>query len=101
VKSEKYLAEMDELRESIDRIDREIVKMLNQRAGYALRIGEIKLEIGMPVYMPRREEDVLKNVCTHNPGPLSMSAVTRLYERIIDESRRLEQERHSEKKDDK
>jgi chorismate mutase len=46
----------------------------------------------MPVYVPSREEDVIRHVQGFNPGPLSAEAIARLYERIIDESRRLERE---------
>jgi len=46
----------------------------------------------MPVYVPSREEQVIAHVQNFNPGPLSKEAIARLYERIIDESRRLERE---------
>ncbi len=88
--------EIKDLRDKIDRADREITRLLNERAGYALNIGRIKRKLNLPVYMPEREKQVIENVCGHNPGPLSNDAITRLYERIIDESRRLERE-HSER----
>jgi chorismate mutase len=73
-------------------LDQQIVKLLNERAINADEIGKVKRRIGMPVYVPSREEDVIRHVQGFNPGPLSAEAIARLYERIIDESRRLERE---------
>ena len=81
---------LESLREEIDRLDRVIVALLNQRATYALDIGRLKEEAGLPIYQPAREADVLANVRTANTGPLDPGAITRLFERIIDEARRLE-----------
>ena len=80
------------LRERIDALDEQIVGLLNERAGCALQIGEIKRETGMPIYQPGRERDVLEHVRHVNAGPLDGDAVMRLFERIIDEARRLERE---------
>ena len=79
-------------RDRIDAIDRLMISLLNERAQCAIAIGAIKRKIGMPVYVPSREEDVLNNVTKTNPGPLSDPAVRRLYERIIDETRSLERQ---------
>jgi chorismate mutase len=62
---------------------------------YAIHLGEIKKRLNLPVYTPEREKEVINNVLMNNLGPLSNDAVKRLYERIIDESRRVERE-HSE-----
>ena len=84
------LASMDPWRDRIDAMDRAIIHLLNERAVCALEIGQIKKLLGMPVYVPSREEEVLDNVMQSNPGPLADFAVRRLYERIIDETRSLE-----------
>ncbi len=85
-------SELTRLRASIDELDRVIVKLLNQRAKYALDIGRAKGDARLPVYSPGREREVLARVVQENRGPLSGDALRRLYERIIDESRRLERE---------
>ncbi len=85
-------AELKRLREVIDRVDEVLVKLLNQRAKYAVEIGEIKGLLSLPVYSPEREKDVLHHVEHASRGPLDPSAVRRLFERIIDESRRVERE---------
>jgi chorismate mutase len=81
---------MKRLRENIDQVDSVLVKLLNQRAQWALEIGEVKKEADIPVYQPDREKQVLSRVQEQNRGPLGQAAMQRLFERIIDESRRLE-----------
>lgn len=77
-------------RERIDAIDADLVALLNARAGHALAIGRLKHEAGLPVFQPEREAAVLAHVRSLNQGPLDDGAITRLFERIIDENRRLE-----------
>ncbi|MCL5267387.1 MAG: endolytic transglycosylase MltG [Bacteroidetes bacterium] len=89
---------MKSLRRKIDRADKRIVKLLNKRAGYADDIGKIKEKLGLEIYSPEREKQVIDNVCRENPGPLTDEAVRRVYERIIDESRRLERESAEERR---
>jgi chorismate mutase len=82
--------EMRPFRERIDTIDRTILELLNERAVCANNIGHIKKKLGLPIYMPAREDEVLANVSTSNDGPLPNDAVRRVFERIIDETRSLE-----------
>lgn len=81
---------IDALRRRIDEIDEQLVRLLNARAECALAIGREKRELGLEVYQPAREKDVLEHVQTINRGPLDDHAVKRLFERVIDEARRLE-----------
>ena len=74
-----------ELRKKIDALDEALVRLLNTRAACALEIGRVKKHAGLPIYQPSREADVLGHVQHINDG-----AVRRLFERIIDEARRLE-----------
>lgn len=90
------LEHVDPWRDRIDAMDRAIITLLNERAVCALQIGHIKKQLGIPVYVPSREEEVLQNVMESNPGPLADQAVRRLYERIIDETRSLERGRYQE-----
>jgi len=80
------------LRDAIDRVHEVIVRPLNQRAKYAIEIGELKGLLGLPIYAPEREKDVLQHVERISDGPLEPVTVRRLFERIIDESRRVERE---------
>jgi len=91
------------LRDRIDALDEQIVTLLNERASCALEIGEIKRVVGLAIYQPGREKDVLDHVRRVNGGPLDGDAVRRLFERIIDEARRLErvvQQTHDAGKDE-
>lgn len=85
-------AELKRLRDAIDRVDEVLVKLLNQRAKYAVEIGELKGHLGLPIYSPDREKQVLQHVEEKSDGPLEAAAIRRLFERIIDESRRVERE---------
>ena len=82
--------DFDGLRAKIDAIDERLVALLSERAGLALLIGRLKEAQGLPIYQPDREVQVLANVRNTNRGPLDDDAVARLFERIIDEARRLE-----------
>lgn len=84
------MTELDELRRRIDEIDDRLVDLLNARAACALAIGRVKKTAGLELYQPTREADVLAHVQQINGGPLDDGAVKRLFERIIDEARRLE-----------
>lgn len=84
------MSELDELRRRIDEIDDRLVDLLNARAACALAIGRVKKAAGLELYQPSRESDVLAHVQQINGGPLDDGAVKRLFERIIDEARRLE-----------
>jgi chorismate mutase len=79
-----------DLRRRIDQVDDQLMKLLNSRSACAVEIGRIKRRIGMPVYQPDREKWILERAERNNPGPLDSGAVRRVFERVIDESRRLE-----------
>ena len=78
------------LRKRIDTIDEQLVRLLNERSSYALAIGRLKEHAREPIYQPAREAEVLEHVRSINGGPLDNAAMTRLFERVIDEARRLE-----------
>jgi chorismate mutase len=82
--------DLEDLRKRIDLLDESLVRLLNARAACALEIGRLKREMGVPIYQPEREAEVLRNVQRHNNGPLDQDAIKRLFERIIDEARHLE-----------
>jgi chorismate mutase-like protein len=82
---------LDDLRDDIDRVDEVLVRLLNERARVACEIGRLKKELGIEVYQPEREKQVLAHVRgVAAEGPLGADAIARLFERIIDEARRLE-----------
>lgn len=78
-------------RERIDAIDEQLVQLLNERTAYAHVIGAIKHVIGMRAYVPTREAEVMENVIDANSGPFTDNAIRRIFERIVEETRSLEQ----------
>jgi chorismate mutase len=83
---------IDKWRGRIDEIDRKLVELLNERYKCAIEIGKLKRELHMHVYDPNREREVIRNAQQANGGPLDEDGLRRLFERIIDESRRIERE---------
>ena len=85
------MSTLDEIRRDIDRVDEVLVRLLNERARCVCEIGRLKKETGVEIYQPDREKDVLNHVrAVASEGPLGPDAIARLFERIIDEARRLE-----------
>ncbi len=85
------MATLDDLRDDIDRVDEVLVRLLDERARVACEIGRLKREQGIEVYQPEREKQVIAHVRTvAAEGPLGADAISRLFERIIDEARGLE-----------
>ena len=97
---------LEALRDEIDKIDEVIVRLLDSRARCAYSVGRLKHALGRPVYEPAREAAVIAHVRQVNEGlggPLDGDAVARLYERIMDEARRiqrLEAERDAKQQSD-
>jgi chorismate mutase-like protein len=82
---------LDDLRNDIDRVDEALVRLLNERARVACEIGQLKKALGVEVYQPEREKQVVAHVRgLAAEGPLGPDAIARLFERIIDEARGLE-----------
>lgn len=81
------------LRDEIDAIDREVARLLGVRSELAAEIGNLKHTLGDAVYQPEREKAVIANVLAATHGLLPPEAMQRIYERIIDETRRMERAR--------
>ncbi|MGH9176366.1 MAG: chorismate mutase [Vicinamibacterales bacterium] len=84
---------LEALRDEIDKLDEVIVRLLDRRARCAYAIGRLKKEAGLAIYEPQREAAVIARVKELNirlGGPLDQHAIARLYERIMDEARRIQ-----------
>ena len=79
-----------ECRRKIDAVDVRLLELLNERTRIVEEIGRIKQKLSLPIYEPKREEDVFRNITQNNSGPLSSEAVRRVFERIIDEMRNIQ-----------
>jgi len=86
-------AKLAEFRVSIDDVDRRIVELLNERTRVVEEIGRVKREAQLPIYEPKREDQVFANITSSNHGPITQEAVRRIFERIIDEMRTIQRMR--------
>lgn len=86
------LPSLEELRAHIDGIDDQVLDLLNERARVVLLVGKVKRAQGLPIYVPSREDRILIRLRERNRGPLNDETVARLYRRIIEAFRQLEEE---------
>jgi chorismate mutase-like protein len=81
---------IEDWRDRIDEIDEKLVELLNERSQCAIEIGKIKKASNTRLYDPGRERAIIRRVCESNRGPLDDEGLQRLFERVIDECRRIE-----------
>ncbi len=84
---------LEEFRVRIDDLDRRIVGLLNERTLVVEEIGRVKRLAKLPIYEPKREDQVFANITGVNHGPITQEAVRRIFERIIDEMRTIQRMR--------
>ncbi len=78
------------LRQQIDALDRELLALLNRRAGLALEVGELKKHQGSPVFRPEREAQVIEGLKAANAGPLQASSIAPIWREVMSACRALE-----------
>ncbi|MBA4250324.1 MAG: chorismate mutase [Chlorobiaceae bacterium] len=81
---------LNRLRNEIDLLDEQIVALLSRRTFHSVLIGRVKKSLGISTYSPEREKDVATRVKKNKIEPLTDVAITRIYERILDESRAIQ-----------
>lgn len=84
-------ASLQALRRQIDQVDSRLLRLLNQRAALALRVGRIKKRHGRRLFDLTRERAILHRMTRTNGGPLSAQAIRRIYRAVLTQVRRLEQ----------
>lgn len=82
--------DIEHWRKEIDEIDDELLRLLNVRARLALKVGALKQAAHLPFCDPERERTVLERLQEMNPGPLDERAVSKVFRRIIRESRHVQ-----------
>ena len=82
--------DLKKLRKQIDLTDKEIVRLLNRRAGIILDVARQKKQDGKNAYCPDREREVLKKIAQLNAGPLNDTALQAVYREIMSSSLALE-----------
>jgi len=83
---------IDDLRKKIDRIDRKLVDLINERTSYAVTIGKIKRETQRGIYSPEREKAVYKRLSALSRGPLPLESLRAIYREIMSAAMALEKE---------
>ncbi len=81
---------LEEIRNKINKIDREILRLLNERAKCSIEVGKLKRDSKESVFKPFREKDVLKELEKLNPGPLPKEHLLAIYREILSSSRSLQ-----------
>ncbi len=81
---------LNQLRKRIDRIDRKLVGLLNERAALAVRIGDLKKKEGLPVFDRRREAHILSRLSRSRNGKLPAASIREIFREILGESRKLQ-----------
>jgi len=85
------MKDIEKLRKNIDRIDDEILTLLNRRAGNVLQIGHVKRHEKVNFYRPDREREILERITDQNKGPFPNDALKAIYREIISASLSLEE----------
>jgi chorismate mutase/prephenate dehydratase len=83
-------AALKSLRSQVDKLDLQILKLVNERASVAGEIVKLKKEEGSDAFNPAREEEVLQNLAHANRGPLDDATVRAIYREIMSGARALE-----------
>lgn len=83
--------DLDALRRDIDSIDQQLLRLLHERVRLVMSVGEYKRERGIPVYDPARERALLDRLSKAAEPPLDGDTIRRIFERLVDECRRIEQ----------
>ena len=84
------MSDLTELREKIDGLDGELLRLLNERARVAQEIGVIKNRESMPIYSPDREIKLLRSLVGRSEGPLRPEAIRAIYREIMSASLAIE-----------
>lgn len=81
--TEAAFAEIEKHRAQIDDIDKQLVELLNKRAGHSLVIRGLKPDAGMGLFDAKREEEILQKICSYNNGPLYNENLREIYATIL------------------
>ena len=76
----------------IDELDRQLVRLINERAHCADEIGKLKRGSSMPIYEPDRERIIFENIQRENHGPLTEVQLRQIYERLVDVMRQIQKD---------
>lgn len=87
----EYQQKLSDLRREIDKIDEQLLYLINQRAKLAQQVGEIKKENNLPIFVPSREKEIFERIEKLNPGPLQPEIIKHIFREIISACRSIEE----------
>jgi chorismate mutase/prephenate dehydratase len=85
-----FVVNIPKHRRAIDKLDAQIVRLLNERTRHVLAIGDMKLKAGEEIYAPHREQAVLERICRLNPGPMTDEQLRAVYREVMSSALALE-----------
>lgn len=87
----EYKEKLSTLRNEIDKIDQQILELINLRAKVAQEVGEVKKKHNLPIFVPSREKEIFDRLERVNPGPLSNEVIKHIFKEIISACRSIEE----------
>lgn len=83
---------LEELRKEIDKLDEELLRLLNSRADLVHEVGEIKKRDSIPIYAPEREDALLQMLVEKSQGRLPARSIRAIYREIMSAALALEED---------
>ncbi len=81
-----------DIRQAIDKLDEQLIMLLNQRAALAIEAGKLKKGDDKPYYTPEREREIVQRLSETSPGPLQIRQLQSIYREIISAARSVEKQ---------
>ncbi|MEW9670543.1 chorismate mutase [Ammoniphilus sp. 3BR4] len=86
------MEDLTNLREQLDKINIQLLEILNERGKIVQKIGEKKLELGRTeAYDPKREEEIFEYLFKGNTGPYDNEMIKNIFKQVFDESSKLQE----------
>ncbi|MBX3096391.1 MAG: prephenate dehydratase [Fimbriimonadaceae bacterium] len=89
--SDEQMRSLDQIRQEIDAVDADLVRLLSRRTELAIEVGHRKGRDGQPFFTPERERSVFEKLAASNPGPLETTQLQGIFREIISAARAAEQ----------
>jgi chorismate mutase/prephenate dehydratase len=83
---------LEEIRQRIDALDTELLRLLSERADLVHEIGVLKKKEGLSIYAPEREEAVFQRLLKMNSGRLPEKSIRAIYREIMSAALALEED---------
>ena len=89
--SEDHWRALEDSRKEIDGIDKQLISLLSRRQDAAVKIGQVKKELGLTILDPTREQEVIRRLTSESSENLSSEAIRHVFKEIISASRSVQE----------